>query len=107
MTPFEEDLKKALARSEPSADFTARVLAQVSAAPVRRPSTQHGMIWQWAAAAAATIVLASGVLYQHHEHEMRGEAAKNKLLIAMKIAGSKLHLAQERVQEIESPQVNQ
>ncbi len=105
MTEFEDALKKALARQQPSPDFTARIMDQVSGR--KKPPLRH-----WAAiAAAATVLLAlSGAYQQHqyqHEHQLQGQAAKEKLLVALQIAGSKLHTAQERVQEIESTQVNQ
>lgn len=99
MTQFEDELKRALARRQPSPDFTAKVMAQVSA---RKPSSPR-----WAAiAAAATLLLAAGGAYQHHR-QVQGEAAKQQLLVALRIAGSKLHMAQEHVQEIETTEVDQ
>jgi hypothetical protein len=103
MSPFEEELKRALARQEPSEDFTARVLAKVSAQ--RRPAGTRS--WQWAAVAAATLIIAGSAGLKHqqevHQHQqaMRGEAAKHQLLMALRIAGTKLQLAQMRVQESE------
>lgn len=95
MTPFEEQLKKALARQEPSEDFTARVLAKVSHRPHATARS-----WQWAAIAAATLIIAGSAGLEHqHQQNLRGEAAKHQLLTALRIAGSKLQLAQTRVQE--------
>lgn len=105
MTPFEEELKRALVRREPSAAFTARVLAKVAAAPERRQTKPW--LWRFAAVAAAVLAMAGGTVYQQHEHDLRGESAKRKLLLAMRIAGSKLHEAQQRVKEVESAEVRQ
>jgi hypothetical protein len=102
MTPFEEELKKALARQEPSGDFTDRVLARVSVQ--RKPAAAR--YWQWAAVAAATLIIAgsAGVEHQHSQQAARGEAAKQQLMTALRITGSKLHLAQTRIQDSESNQ---
>ena len=101
MTPFEEQLKQALARQEPSDDFTARVLAEVSAE--RTPATAR--FWQWAAIAAATLIIAGSVGFEHQYQQVRrGEVAKQQLLTALRIAGTKLQFAQTRVQESEDNQ---
>ena len=105
MTPFEEELKRALVRREPSADFTQRVLAKVAA--VSEPRQAKPWLWRFAAVAAAVLAMAGGTVYQQHEHDLRGESAKRKLLLAMRIAGSKLQQAQQRVQEVESAEVRQ
>ena len=79
-------------RREPSPDFAERVVARVSAAPVRRASRPRV---RWVAAMAATLVLAAGGLeYRHYQ----GERAKSQVLLAVRIAGSKLNKAQKKVQ---------
>jgi hypothetical protein len=99
MTPFEEQLKQALARQEPSEDFTARVLAKVSSQ--RPPATAR--FWQWAAIAAATLIIAGSAGFEHQYQQIRrGEVAKQQLLTALRIAGTKLQFAQTRVQESET-----
>jgi hypothetical protein len=92
MASFEDELKSALKRQEPSPDFAERVLARVAAAPVRRVSQP----WiRWMAAVAAALLLAAGGLeYRHY----RGEQAKEQVLLAVRIAGGKLAKAQKRVQ---------
>jgi hypothetical protein len=93
MASLEDELRSALRRREPSPDFTERVLARVSAAPVRRAPQP----WvRWVAAMAATLVLlaAGGLEYRHY----RGERAKEQVLLAVRIAGSKLNKAQKKVQ---------
>jgi hypothetical protein len=81
---LEEELKQALARKEPAADFDARVRRRtVRTAP------------RWLAAAAAVIVLAGGAgMYRRHQ----GEQAKEQLMQAMRITGEKLNQVQGHVQ---------
>jgi hypothetical protein len=88
MNPFEEDLRRALRREAPGADFSARVLARAGEAGPRRGRG-------WVAAAVAACVLAAAGGYGYREYE--GRKAKRDLLIALDIAGSKLSVAQEKV----------
>jgi hypothetical protein len=83
---LEEELKQALARKEPAADFDARL---------KRRTVRT--VPRWLAAAAAVIVLAGGAgVYRHRQ----GELAKEQLLQAMRITGEKLNHVQARVQAI-------
>jgi hypothetical protein len=94
MASFEDELRSALRRREPSPDFTERVLARVSAAPASRAPR----LWlRGVAAMAAALVLAAGGL---EYREYRGERAKDQVLLAVRIAGSKLHKAQKKVQMV-------
>ncbi len=98
MTPFEEDLKRALQKQEPSADFTARVQARCA----EQTPKAHGGFWRLSLAAAAALLMAAGgTVYQRHAHEAKGLAAKRQLLLAMRIAGAKLQEVQQRVKESE------
>lgn len=101
---FDNDLRDALRRTEPPAGFAERVLAgtQPAAAPppVRRASTRH---WTWAAAAlAACLTLTVGLVEYRHQAEQRarGLEAKQELMQAMRITGSKLRMAQEKVRHL-------
>jgi len=89
---LEDELRSALRRHEPSPDFTARVLARVSAAPARRASR---MWLRPVAAMAAALLLAAGAL---EYRQYRGERAKSQVLLAVRIAGSKLNKEQKKVQ---------
>jgi hypothetical protein len=97
MTPFEEALKQALERQEPAADFTARVLAR-SASEDTKARGWFGA-WRLGAVAVALLIAAGGAAYQQHEREVRGLTAKRKLILAVRIAGSKLQEVQQRVAE--------
>jgi predicted lipid-binding transport protein (Tim44 family) len=96
MASFEDELRSALQRREPSPDFTDRVLARVAAAPVRRAAQPWQQLWvRWVGGMAAALLLTTGGLeYRHYE----GERAKDQVLLAMRIAGSKLNKAQRKVQ---------
>jgi len=103
MTPFEQQLKEALARREPSQDFVKRVLEKTNGQHPRvREDTrawwfQRAWVWRLAPVMAALALVSGGAMYREHERTVRGELAKDKLLIAMRIAGSKLHETQQQV----------
>jgi len=111
MTRFEEQLKEALARQDPPEDFNTRVLAAVEEGRVRsstgvwRWRARWAHSWQVAPALAALLVLSLSVIYQEHQRMARGEAAKEKLLIAMRVAGAKLHEARDRVSRVQAMEV--
>ncbi len=111
MTPFEEQLKSAMARREPPGDFTARVLAKAGR-PVAEPGKwgprwmERIRLWRLIPVLAMFLLMTGGAVYQQRQRAARGEAAKEKLLVAMQIAGSKLHDAQQHVIDVEGPEVN-
>ena len=76
---LEQELAQALARKEPSAGFDGRVRARIH----RRP--------QWLAVAATILVMVgAGEVWRQHE----GQVAKEQVMTAMRIAGSKLNHVQ-------------
>ncbi|MFL6352812.1 MAG: hypothetical protein ACJ74Z_13315 [Bryobacteraceae bacterium] len=107
MTPFEQQLKEALARKEPSPDFVSRVLEK---AKEQQPQPhiagrtwrfRRAWTWRLAPVMAALALVCAGAMYRDHERTVRGELAKQQLLTAMRIAGSKLHDVQQRVIDIQ------
>jgi hypothetical protein len=109
---FEEQLKRAMARREPAADFTACVLARVGQKQSRRAELER---WSWlprrwtwglAGATAALLVVSGSAIYQH-ERLLRGEAAKSEVLTAVRIAGVKLHQVRRHVLDVEAEEVDQ
>ena len=76
---LEQELAIALARKEPAPGFDARVRARL----YRRP--------RWLAIAATLLVMISGgEAWRQHE----GQVAKEQVMTAMRIAGSKLNRVQ-------------
>ena len=61
---------------------------------------------RWAAmGATATALVMGGIHYRSVQRERaKGEAAKQQLMLALRIAGSKLQLAKTRVNEINATQ---
>lgn len=121
MNRFEEKLKQALRREEPSPDFTDRVMARIA----RLPQTQEqekerehvgwlrrlvaffeppAMKWAMAGAMACLLVLAGVAIHNARERRRaieiaEGERAKEQVMLAMRIASAKLNVAQKKVQE--------
>jgi hypothetical protein len=115
MTPFEEQLKQALAKQEPSADFTSRVLAEAARQERRKEARgwrawfRKGWFqaplmpaWRLAPVVAAFLVMSGVVAYREHQREVEGQAAKQHLLQALRIAGTKLHRTQLKIVAMET-----
>ncbi len=111
MKPLDDQLREALRRRDPGPEFTARVLARAAAAPRKResvwrrfPAALGGMNLRWATAAlACLLVVAGGIGYHERQVRIQGEAAKEQLVRALKIASSKLNHAREKVRELNVP----
>ena len=98
MTDFEDLLRRALERKDPSADFTARVMAR--AAHSRRPlAWVNWRAWTAAGVAAALCLGTLGLEMEHRRRErLEGEAARQQLIQAMHITSVKLQQIRKRVQ---------
>jgi len=108
MNRTEEQLKAALRREEAPEGFTERVLASVAAQGSYQPRPSHWLhifsppVLRWASAVALSAALiAGGIHYRNVQRERaEGEAAKQRLMLALRIAGSKLQLAKAKVNEV-------
>jgi hypothetical protein len=85
---LEQELAKALARKEPAAGFDGRVRARLH----RRP--------RWLAI-AATILVMMGAGGEAAWRQHRGQLAKEQVMTAMRIAGSKLTRVQMQLKGTE------
>jgi hypothetical protein len=123
MNRFDEELKLALRREEPSPDFTDRVMARVAELQKREKPREKTdwlrrlaeffqppqMKWATAGAMAVLLVIAGIGVHYRRENERRrlaeiaeGERAKEQVMLAMRIASSKLNVAQKKVRETAS-----
>lgn len=111
MSRFDDALRDALRREDPGPEFTARVVAQAGAARTAR--APRVSIWRslwfrparlrWALAGglASLLVVAGGIQYRREQQSRtQGLAAKQQLVLALRVAGTKLHAAREKVQEL-------
>jgi hypothetical protein len=90
---LENELKQALDRKQPSPGFDARVKARVDARIYERlrPKLRLFTMPRWVAAAAVLIVIVSaGEGYRWR----RGQAAKEQVMLAMRITGGTLNRVQ-------------
>jgi negative regulator of sigma E activity len=86
---LEEELKAALAREDPPADFAGRVMRRAA-----RPVSP----WPRWLAAAAAVVLAAGAGVGYRQY--RGEIAREQVMQAFRIASVKVNRIQARVREV-------
>ncbi|HTM50942.1 MAG TPA: hypothetical protein VL285_19735 [Bryobacteraceae bacterium] len=91
MNDFEDELRTALGRTEPSADFAGRVIAAA-----RRRVAPRRRGWAAAAIAACLALFAGGFEYRQYQ----GRKAKQELLLALELAGGKLRMAHEKVADL-------
>jgi hypothetical protein len=100
MNQLERDLREALRRRQPPSDFADKVLARTrqSESATRRPP-----IWGWLAAAAALVLLFVGgnAFIQEQRRRAEGERAKEQLMVALRITGSKLRDAQMKIANVQ------
>lgn len=108
MSRLDDALREAFRRQDPGPEFTARVLA---AAAVAQPKASWWRTFasgfrpakfRWATAAALACLLMIGVSleYRRQQEDRQGRMAKQQLVLALRIAGAKLNVARERVQQI-------
>lgn len=104
MDRLEEQLKQALGREDPPPGFSARVLARIAAGKNRRPAAGwwRGLFgypaWRVALAGALLCpVLLGAMVYMQHRQRVRGQAARDQLLLALHITRSELNRVRQVV----------
>jgi hypothetical protein len=109
MSYLEDDLKIALRREEPPEDFTERVLARLNHREAPEPGWWERLAVllrpprvQWVALSviASVMIPVAGVQYRKEVRlRAEGESAKQQLMLAVRVAGNKLHGVQKKVLE--------
>lgn len=94
---LDRELRHALARKSPAPGFAGRVLKRIEG---ERATGGWRARRHFATAASLTLAVLLGAWGMHRHAE--GERARDQVLLAMHIAGSKAHAAQEHVREIGS-----
>jgi hypothetical protein len=111
MKDFENELRSALKRKEPPANFAEDVLARIAREPAPQAGWREALaaIWlaprlRWMAATAlACLLLMVGIVHLRRVERERAqaEAARAQLRQALRIASSKLNGTWRKVQEPE------
>jgi transposase len=96
MMDFEDQLRGALERKDPSPGFAARVVARATSRP-KPAGWAHWRAWGAAGIAASLFVGALSLDLDRRERQ-QGEAARAQLIQAMQITSSQLQRIQRRVQ---------
>lgn len=101
MFPTDDELKQALSRKQPAADFTERLMWQIRAEPkVRRFPLRR---WTIVGAIAASLTVGFYVRQQRRAEpaatSAEAEMSADQLVDALSFAGSKLNVAREAVFE--------
>jgi hypothetical protein len=103
MTDFEDKLRDALRPGDVPAGFAHRVLAKVPEAYPPPPRLGYRRVAVWAAGLVIAVGAISGVQWEHaREKRVRGEEARQKVMLALRITSEKLNKAQSHVLDIGS-----
>ena len=109
MNDLEKHLRSALRRCDPPAGFADRLMAQIHP-DAHRVSDRKIGFWnwwlklRWAAIPALAAILVFGFWfrgYQQRQQEKEALAAKQQVLLALRITGSKLRMAKAKVKAVE------
>jgi uncharacterized membrane protein YidH (DUF202 family) len=103
MDHFEEQLRTALRREEPGRNISTSVLARLAEERDRLAWWRPRLSQLRFAIAMALLGAVFGLgLYRHEQQRRRaeGQAARQQVMVALRIAGAKIHLAQTKVQGI-------
>ena len=115
MRNLDDELKEVLRRVEPPAGFGDRVLRRTTIQPPARPlelvtgtrtaARRRPSVWYRFAAAAALVVALGGAmeyreLQKERAERLAGEAAKEKVVLALHIASSKLQIVQMKLNRL-------
>ena len=109
MNEMDEQLKQALRRCDPREGFADRVLARLAEQRTETPARKGSWsLWpplRWVMAIAVLVLLVGGIAYNVHERrneEREARAAKQQVMLALRITGSKLRIAKQKVKAVES-----
>lgn len=92
---LDDELKLAFRREEPSAEFAERVLAE------RRRGRRNVMMRRVIGWSMAAAMLAAGFGVEYR-HQAQGEAAKEKSVLALEIAGRQLNRVRAKLVRVQA-----
>jgi len=113
MNPLDQELKNALRRQEPSADFTRQVMAGLQTATERKQGWGEfirtlfrfpALRWATVAAMCAALIVGALAYRRHQQAVAQGEMARAKVMLALHITSAKLNVAFREVRRADEPQ---
>ena len=101
---LEDDLRRALRRTEPPLDFANRVIAEVmreSKAGSQVPVVSRFPVKQWFAAAATVALVAAGGAryYQYQQQLAEAERAQAEVMLALQVTSDAFAIVQAKLQD--------
>jgi hypothetical protein len=90
---LEKLIRRALRPVDPGDDFTARVMAQVTARPRSLPARSRRTVWIPLGLAASVILISTGIHEWQQRQKEAGLAARAQVLEALRVTSEKLDLA--------------
>ncbi len=113
MSRFDDRMKEALRRREPPDGFAERVLAMAAEQETRRSPFDRllemfrGPRLRWAGALATVVLVVAGAqFYSLRQERIRGERAKEQVLLALEITANELHSTRQKVLDITNTEMN-
>jgi hypothetical protein len=94
---FEDELRAALRREDPSPGFANRVVARAQANPAPKRAMPRTF---WAAAIAAMLAIAFTATFEYRQ--MKAERAARDAVVALRIAADKLNMTRDKVLRLEN-----
>jgi hypothetical protein len=94
---IDETLRHALRAERPAEGFRDRVLERVNRTPAQTQTRSR-----WRVAAAVVLLMTgtiAGVTVHRIERQRQGERAREQVMLALHIAGKKVHYAREEVRD--------
>jgi hypothetical protein len=99
---FEDELRAALRREDPSPGFPQRVLAKHTVARAQSSPAQKRAIPRMLWAGAIAAMLAIGLTAAFEYRQMQAERAAREAVVALRIAADKLNMTRDRVLRLEN-----
>jgi hypothetical protein len=100
----EHQLRQALSRKAPAPGFRDRVMEQLNERPAPRAAWRG---WRAVAAGLAlTATIGGWSAWKVEERRREGERAKEELVLALRIAGEKVRVAQDEVRTLSTDRRN-
>ncbi len=99
---FEDELRAALRREDPSPGFTQRVLAKHMVARAQSSPAPKRAIPRmfWAAAIAAMLAIGLTAMFEYRQ--MQAERAAREAVVALRITADKLNMTRDKVLRLEN-----